>query len=250
MTNQTTIISSVDISAIDAKHVKQRMGAIAMGAIDNVKAQTITSTMASVAKELDKLVANHPNPNGDDVKRTLKLWASRQNVATMLAVFAHYGLVGKLRERVFHYASVCGAQRSGNPYLALKAHQKLLATCAWFISGDARCWWNVCKYLLAQIVTAEVLDKDVIANVDIYDVYQSNSMRIEELTKDCDHDMRARLLDAQLYKSAGTASTQRTTSANILQILNAGTNAGNERVIYFDRESAPYIALRDSIFNA
>ncbi len=252
MTNQKakpSALNQVDISAIDSKHVTERMTAVALAAIPLVNSATIAATIASVQPDLEKIRDDSDYPNGSIMKRTFKIWNSGQSVAIMLAVFAHFGFSGQLRKRVMHYASVCGAQRSGKPYLAQNAMQKLLACCAWLVSGDPMCWPNVNKYLAAQMVTAEVLNKDIIFNVDIYDVYGTNPARIAEITKDCDPELRALLNTHQLYKAASTSSTQRTTSANVLQILGAGVNAGNERCVYFDRSSDVYKALKATLFN-
>jgi len=252
MSNQKAIpsaINQVDLSGIDSKHVKEKLQRVALAAIELVNPKTIISTIEAMQTDLATLRENSDFPNGSDVKRTFRIWNSRQAVGTMLAVFAHFGLSGQLRKRVFHYASVCGAQRSGKPYLAMKAMQKLWATCAWLVSGDMLCWKNVNKYLAAQIITAEVLDVDMVKNQDIYNVYMGHSQAIADLTSECDVELRTLLNSHALYKAASTSSTQRTTSANILQILDAGVNAGNERVIYFDRDSAVYKALRATLFN-
>ena len=239
-----------DVSAIDSKHVKERMTAISLASIAQVSAAHVTSAIKSAAKHIEKMRDNHPTPNGSDVKRTVAIWQSRQCVAMMLATFQAFGFPkpSECVNRIWKYASITGAQRSGNDYLALKAQDKWLALCGWLLSGDPRTAWNKCKYLVSIVVAAEVLNIDVIDNELIYSVYQSHKTRLDALTVDTDSDLRARLYDAQLYKSAATASTQRTTSANLLQVLGAGTNAGNERKIYVDRESDVYLALRVTLF--
>lgn len=239
-----------DVSAIDSKHVKERMTAISLASLAQVSAAHITSAIKSAAKHVAKMVDNHATPNGSDVKRTVAIWNSRQAVAMLLAMFQAFGFSkpSDAVKRVWQYASVTGAQRSGNDYMALKAQDKLLALAGWLLSGDPRTNWNKCKYLVSIIVTCEVLNVDTVDNELIYSVYQSHKTRLDALTVDTDAELRARLYDAQLYKSAATASTQRTTSANLLQALGAGTNAGNERKIYVDRESDVYLALRVSLF--
>jgi len=178
------------------------------------------------------------------------MWQSRQCVAILLAMFQSFGFSkpSDAVKRVWTYATLTGAQRSGNDYLALKAQDKLLALAIWLLTGDPRSAWNKCKYLVSIIVACEVLNTDTLDNELIYSVYQSHQSRLDALTVDTDAELKARLYDAQLYKSAATASTQRTTSANLLQVLGAGTNAGNERKIYVDRESDVYLALRVSLF--
>lgn len=253
MTNQETDFAApriVDVSAIDSKHVKERMTSVALASVAQVSASHITSAIKSAAKYVADMVANHPTPNGSDVKRTVRIWSSRQCVAMLLACFQSFGFSkpSETVSRVWKYASKTGAQRSGNDYLALKAQDKLQALCAWLLSGDPRTAWNKNKYLVSIIVACEVLNVDTVDNELIYSVYQSHKQRLDALTVDTDIDLKARLMDAQLYKSAATASTQRTTSANLLQVLGAGTNAGNERKIYVDRESDVYLALRVTLF--
>ena len=240
----------VDCSAIDPVHVKQRMLSIALASIERVTPAHLSAAIKCAAKHVASMVANHATPNGSDVKRTVAFWGSRQTVATFLALFQRFGFnkPSDVVNQVWKYASITGAQRSGNEYLALKAQDKLLALAGWILSNDALTGWNKNKYLATIIVTCEVLNVDKIDNELIYSVYQSHKTRLDALTVDCDSDLRAKLMDAQLYKSAATASTQRTTSANLLQVLGAGVNAGNERVIYVDRNSDVYLALRASLF--
>ncbi len=254
MKNQNDIAAirdlQVDVSDIEEKHVKQRMLKVALACLAVVSASHVASVIKMVQKRLSDMRDAHPTPDGTDVKSAFSRWNSKQSVAIMSAAFIRFGMdkPSELVKRCWNFATITGAQRSGNDYLALKSQQKLEATCAWLVSNDATVWWNVNKYLVAQITTAEILDINVVANSDIYHVYESNTLRLEALTADIDADLRRKLMDIQLYKSAGTASTQRTTSANILQILDAGVNAGNERCIYFDRESDVYVALRNSLF--
>lgn len=239
-----------DVSAIDSKHVKERMTAISLASLAQVSKAHVTSAIKSASRYVAAMVENHATPTGSDVKRTVAIWNSRQAVAMLLACFQSFGFSkpSETVSRVWKYASITGAQRSGNDYLALKAQDKLLALCAWLLSGDSRTGWNKNKYLVSIIVACEVLNVDTVDNELIYSVYQSHKSRLDTLTADIDIDLRARLMNAQLYKSAATASTQRTTSANLLQVLGAGTNAGNERKIYVDRESDVYLALRTTLF--
>jgi len=252
MTNQSKFNAPriTDVSSIDSKHVKERMGAVALASIAQVSKSHITSAIKSAAKHLAALVENHPTPTGSDVKRTVSMWNSRQCMAMLLAMFQSFGFSkpSEAVSRVWGFASKTGAQRSGNDYLALKAQDKLLALAGWLLSGDPRTAWNKNKYLVSIIVACEVLNVDTVDNELIYSVYQSHKTRLDALTVDCDVDLKSRLMEAQLYKSAATASTQRTTSANLLQVLGAGTNAGNERKIYVDRESDVYLALRVTLF--
>lgn len=251
-TNETKFDSPqiADVSAIDSKHVKERTTAIALASLAQVSKAHVTSAIKSAAKYVASMVENHATPTGSDVKRTVAIWNSRQCVAMLLACFQSFGFdkPSEMVSRVWRYASQTGAQRSGNDYLALKAQDKLLALCAWLLSGDPVTAWNKNKYLVSIIVTCEVLNVDTVSNEDIYSVYMSHKSRLDALTVDCDVELRSRLMDAQLYKSPATATTQRTTSANLLQVLGAGTNAGNERKIYVDRESDVYLALRVSLF--
>ena len=241
---------SVDVSNIDSKHVKERMTAISLASIAQVSAAHITSAIKSAAKHVSKMVDEHATPTGSDVKRTQRIWSSRQAVAMLLAMFQSFGFAkpSDCVKRIWNYASLTGAQRSGNDYMALKAQDKLLSLAGWLLSGDPRTGWNKNKYLVSIIVACEVLNVDTVDNELIYSVYQSHKSTLDALTVDTDVDLRKRLMDAQLYKSAATASTQRTTSANLLQALGAGTNAGNERKIYVDRESDVYLALRVTLF--
>lgn len=253
MTNEKTTFNApqiADVSAIDSKHIKERATAVALASLASVTAGHISSAIKSAAKHVANMVENHATPTGSDVKRTVSMWESRQCVATLLAMFQAFGFdkPSDLVNRVWKYATVTGAQRSGNDYMALKAQDKLLALAIWLLTGDPRSAWNKCKYLVSIVVTCEVLNVDTVDNELIYSVYQSHQSRLDALTVDTDADLKARLMDAQLYKSAATASTQRTTSANLLQVLGAGTNAGNERKIYVDRESDVYLALRVSLF--
>lgn len=251
MSNSNDIAAplEVDVSAIEEKHVKQRMLAIALAAIQYVTGAHIKSAIKSAAKHVASMVDNHATPNGSDVKRTVAMWQSPQSVATLLAMFQRFGFKpAQMVKQVWTYSVATDAQRHGNVYLALKAQSKLLALAGWLHSNDPRTCWNQCKYLVTIIITCEVLNVDSVDNELIYSVYQSHKARLDALTVDCDADLRAKLLDAQLYKSAATASTQRTTSANLLQVLGAGVNAGNERMIYVDRNSDVYLALRASLF--
>ncbi len=242
----------VDVSSIDVTHVKERMLAVALGALSIVTKAHVSAAIKSASKHVANMVENHPTPNGADVKRTVAMWSSRQSVATMLATFQRFGFSkpSAAVNQVWRFADITGAQRSGNVYMALKAQDKFLALCGWFLTGDALTAWNKNKYMATIVTTCEVLNVDKIDNETIYSVYQSHKSRLDSLTSDVSADLRAKLMDAQLYKSAATASTQRTTSANLLQALGAGTNAGNERVIYVDRESDVYLALRASLFGA
>lgn len=251
MSNQTeTTIFPVDVSNIDSKHVKERQTAVALASLKNVTKAHVSAAIKSASNYVAKMVENHQTPNGSDVKRTVALWNSRQCVAILLACFQSFGFSkpAELTSRVWKYASQTGAQRSGNDYLALKAQDKLLALALWILTGDPRSAWNKNKYLVSIVVACEVLNVDTVDNELIYSVYTSHIARLDALTVDCDSDLKTRLYDAQLYKSAATASTQRTTSANLLQVLGAGTNAGNERKIYVDRESDVYLNLRCSLF--
>lgn len=248
MSNQEPV--QVDVSGIDPKHVKERQTKIALASIASVTKAHVTSAIKSAAKHVANMVANHATPTGSDVKRTVAMWQSPQVVAIFLAMFQRFGFAkpSECVNQIWKFASITGAQRSGNDYMALKAQDKFLALALWILSGDPATAWNKNKYLVSIIVACEVLNVDKVDNELIYSVYQSHKSRLDALTVDCDADLRAKLLDAQLYKSAATASTQRTTSANLLQALGAGTNAGNERIIYVDRESDVYLALRCSIF--
>lgn len=250
MTNQAKERLAVDVSNIDSKHVKERMTAISLASIAQVSAAHISAAIKCATKHVSKMIDEHATPTGSDVKRTVAIWNSRQCVAMMLATFQAFGFdkPSDCVNRIWKYASITGAQRAGNDYLALKAQDKWLALCGWLLSGDPRTAWNKNKYLVSFIVACEVLNVDTVDNELIYSVYQSHKTRLDALTVDTDVDLRKRLYDAQLYKSAATASTQRTTSANLLQVLGAGTNAGNERKVYVDRESDVYLALRASLF--
>ncbi len=256
MTKQTKInvieIPLADVSDIEEKHVKERMTAIALKALAVVSPAHVTAAIKSAAKHVAKCIDNHATPNGSDVKRTAGIWASKQSVAMFLAMFQSFGYTkpSEMVNNVWRFASITGAQRSGNDYMALKAQDKLLALAGWILSGDCRTAWNKNKYLVTIVTACEVLNVDKIDNELIYSVYQSHRASLDALTSDLDIDLRKRLLDAQLYKSAATASTQRTTSANLLQALGAGTNAGNERMIYVDRSSDVYKTLRASLFGA
>ena len=252
MSKQNNVIAFpiADVSAIEEKHVKERMTAIALKALAVVTPAHVSAAIKCAAKHVAKMVADHATPTGSDVERTIGMWQSKQTVAMFLAVFQNFGFTkpSEMVNRVWRYASITGAQRSGNDYMALKAQDKLLALAGWLLSGDPRTAWNKNKYLVTIVTACEVLNVDQIDNELIYSVYQSHKSRLDTLVADLDVDLRNRLLDAQLYKSAATASTQRTTSANLLQSLGAGTNAGNERVIYVDRKSDVYQALRLSLF--
>ncbi len=249
MENSVTVYP-VDVSGIEVKHVKERYLAISLVALKDISASAISACIKSAAKYVAKMVDNHATPTGSDVKRTVKMWQSRQSVSMLIALFrvAGFEKPSDASAMTWGYASKTGAQRSGNNYLALKAQDKLLALAAWILSGDSRTAWNKNKYLVSIVVACEVLNVDKVDNELIYSVYQSHSATLQAMTKDCDADLRKRLMDAQLYKSAATASTQRTTSANLLQLLGAGVNAGNDRVIHVDRDSSVYQALRVSLF--
>lgn len=240
----------VDVSAIDSKHVKERMTAISLASLSQVSKAHVTSAIKSASKYVAAMVENHATPNGSDVKRTVAIWNSRQSVAMLLAMFQSFGFSkpSEMVNRFWRFSSITGAQRSGNDYMALKAQDKALALAGWLLSGDPMTAKAKNKYLATIVTSAEVLNVDTLDNELIYSVYQSHKTRLDALTIDCDAELRAMLMDAQLYKSAATASTQRTTSANLLQILGAGTNAGNERKIYVDRESDVYLALRVTLF--
>ena len=88
--NLSTVVSSVDTSAIDSKHVKERMTACALGALALVTKAHVSAAIKCAAAHVDKMVNDHPTPTGTDVKRTRAIWGSRQAVAMLLAVFQSF----------------------------------------------------------------------------------------------------------------------------------------------------------------
>jgi len=256
MTNSTTdkqvLALPVDCSNIATKHVKERYTSIALTTLATVGAAKITSAIKMAAKHVGDMVANHKTPNGSDVKRTVKMWQSRQNVSMILAMFAMFdmGKPSDAVQRIWLYATKTSAQRSGNVYMALKAQDKFLALAGWLLSGDPLTAKAKNKYLVSIIVLMETLNISTIDNSTVYALYVGAKSRIDALSVDMDSELREMLLDAKLYKGEATASTQRTTSANLIQALGAGVNAGNDRTITIDRESAVYVALRNSIFGS
>ena len=234
------------INVSEIKSQKMRLVAIGLHAVKQVTKQSISALSRAVTPHIERLLAEHPNAGGTDVKRTVAIWGSTGNMATML--YASGLKPSELVQRVWNYAAETSAQRSGNVYLALKAQDKLLSACAAIVSGDMRTAWNKNKYLAGIVTLCEALDVSTISNADVYALYTSNKSRVDALCADLDADLRAKLTSAELYKSESTASTQRTTSANILQCLGAGVNAGNERLIYVDKESHAYQAIKSALF--
>lgn len=222
---------------------------IAMACLDVVPVKLIDAVIKQSETHLTKMKANHKTPNGDDVSAAFELWTNRQKIAIMIVGMVKLGFTkpSDIIKRIWTFASYTGAQRAGNDYLALKSQHKFVALMMWVVSLNPRADYHKNKYLMAQIMCAEVLGLDVVTNKQVYSVSMGWTAQLDSMTANVDADLRARLLDSQLYKSAGTSVTQRTTSANLLQAMNAGKNAGNERCIYFDKKSALYMLLVDSL---
>lgn len=212
-------------------------------ASESVTSQAITSALKTLAPCVETVRDNHATPDGSDIKAMARIFSSRSSVAIMMAAFNWTG--AELRDHVFKFKATHKPQRCANDYLPLKAMVKLESLAIALLTGDAKAYWNSTKYLASQIVLMEATNASEIANSDVYAVYTSNATRVNALIDTIENaEYRAMLKNAELYKAESTASTQRVTSAWLFQILDAGENAGNERVIRVDKTSDNYAMLK------
>ena len=258
MSKQTKVDRAhCDNSSLELKNQKQRIanaGSAALAWVTDSVVSKIMSCEATVSAlaALEAFYTDWAALNGKDSADWLKMraiWSSKQNVALIAYALMQSGITGPttIAKRVWNFRTVCGSQCAKREYLAIKAHTKAVSLGAALVSNDWGDGANANKYLATLIILFEVLNVDVIDNTKAYAMYMSNAVAIERLTANLSIELRALLTGAQLFKHASTASTQRPTSANVLQLIGACTNAGNERMIYADKESRAYKLVRELI---
>jgi len=198
--------------------------------------KTITPHVMHVAE-------NHPTPDGDDVSRMLSIWL---DVAWLKIIMATFDWTGKdIVSNVFKFRTTHKPQRKlPNEYLPLKSHVKLAAVAVALLTGDNTAYHNSNKYVATIVGLTEATGQSEIANERVYEIYGANSAAIDALCDNIESDeWRATLKSKALWKSQSTASTQRPTSAWLLQMFGAGENRGNDKTIVADKSSEFYQAL-------
>lgn len=223
--------------------------AAVVAAAELVTSQSVTAALKRCEPRVAMIRENHATPDGSDIKAMARIFTSRSSVAIIMAAFDW--TPAELEKRVFDFRATFAPQRCGNDYMPLKAMVKLEALAIAVLTGNAGAYINSTKYLYSQVTLLEALGISEVSNADVYALYTSNATRINALLDTIDDsDLRATLKNAELYKAESTASTQRVTSAWLFQILDAGENAGNERVIRVDKTSDNYAMIKALVFNS
>ena len=205
--------------------------------------QQVKQCLKTVTPHVMNVAENHPTPDGDDVSRMLSIWLDG---AWLKIVMAAFNWTGKdIVSNVFKFRTTHKPQRqTPNEYLPLKSHVKLAALASALVSGDNSGYHNSNKYLATIIALAEASGFSEIQNEYVYRIYGANSAAIDALCDNIENETwRTTLKSSALWKSPSTASTQRPTSAWLLQMFGAGQNLGNEKVITTDSSSEFYQTL-------